>query len=763
MADRQTAIERLCTDLDLAAVRKLLGRMDRDYFDRFDDATIAEHVRRLLALSTDQPASIILRREPDGLIECTVLAFDRPFEFSIITGMLAGNSFNIENSDIFTLERVAQTELRPQHRLRRGGIVQRHPSRGALIIDCFRGRLIGSPDYDRWDAQVQAGLSEAIELLSCGDESSAERAKRLVNERVTQWLIARRSATSGELRPTLAMDIQIEQLPGRARLHLHAQDAPAFLYALSTALSLHSLSIKKMRIRTPGGKAVDEVEFVSTCGQRTLDAGQLEHIKLSVLLTQHFAYFLDSSPDPFTALSRFEKLAEQIIQLPQRGQWFELLANPRAMADLARVLGASDFLWEDFIRVNAEMLLPIFRPHLEDRAICPPSRTIPLRLHEMMRDATTIDEKRVRLNEFKDRELFLIDLDHILSRENPETSFALLSERLVFLAENLVATATRLVYQELVRLYGRPLDERGNDVPHAVFGLGKLGGVALGYASDIELLYLYGAPGKTAGAQHPPIANSQFFIELASQVSQFIRAKREGIFHVDLRLRPFGKAGLLALCTQQFREYYGPGGQAHPFEKLALVRMRWIAGDARLGFEIEKLRDAFLYEGEPLDLDALWDLWAKMHAQHLKTRQLNSKYSPGALADLEGAVQLLQVLHGRAAPQLRTPRLHEAIESLHRAGILPPQQLDTIMAAYQFIRRLINAQRMLRGSAKDLFLPAPGSDELTHLARRMDPTLAAAPDAGQRLLTDFGEHTQSVRRFIQDHFHRPCPGATGSG
>src|SRR5204862_762818 len=131
------------------------------------------------------------------------------------------------------------------------------------------------------------------------------------------------------------------------------------------------------------------------------------------------------------------------------------------------------------------------------------------------------------------------------------------------------------------------------------------------------------------------LANSEFFAQLTRETCDSIHAKHEGIFRVDLRLRPYGKSGPLASSREQFAAYYGPGGKAHPFERLALVRLRWIAGDARLGAAIDHLRDSIIYEsGEKLDLDAIWEISGKMRAQHLQGRKLNSKHIPGALADL---------------------------------------------------------------------------------------------------------------------------------
>jgi glutamate-ammonia-ligase adenylyltransferase len=110
-------------------------------------------------------------------------------------------------------------------------------------------------------------------------------------------------------------------------------------------------------------------------GKKIEDPELLNQLKLSVLLTKQFTYFLGEAPDPFSALSRFEQLAGEILSKPEQGHWLELLANPRALQDLARLLGASDFLWEDFIRLQYETLLPSLKPYLEGRDFSEPSET----------------------------------------------------------------------------------------------------------------------------------------------------------------------------------------------------------------------------------------------------------------------------------------------------------------------------------------------------------------------------------------------------
>jgi [glutamine synthetase] adenylyltransferase / [glutamine synthetase]-adenylyl-L-tyrosine phosphorylase len=732
--------------LDRGDVATFLERVEPEYLGAFEPAAIAGHLQALARLSHEHPVEVLLNHNRDGLVDCVVLAFDHPFEFSTITGIMAANGFDIERSDAFTLRKI-KSAMRPANR-RKPVIHRRDPMKDAVILDYFRGRLIGpAQDFEKWAGKFTNSIEEAIGLLEQSQQESIDRARRLVNERVTQSLARRKSSS----RTMVSLEVQIEQLKQATRLRLRAPDTPAFLYALSTALSLHGLQINKTRARTAEGTAIDEIDVVDQAGAPLTDAQTIQQVQRSVLLTLQFCYFLDRAPDPFTALQRFDDLARQIVRIPQAGQWLELLANPLSMMDLAKLLGASNFIWEDFIRFDVDVLLPVLQRRVRGEEICPPARALPLRLERSLAGAKDFEDERKRLNEFKDRELFLIDLDHILAEENPDEAFRILSERLVFLAENLLAAASRRVYAELVRLYGRPRNEKNDETRFAIFGLGKLGGVALGYASDIELLFLFEDNGSTSGGSRGSLTNGEFFAILTRETTAYIQAKREGIFQVDLRLRPFGNGGPLASSESDFAAYYGPTGKAHAFEKLALVRLRWIAGNSLLGFKIEQLRDQLVYDGAPPDLAAIWEISAKMRQQHAAGGKYHAKHSDGALADLEQTVLLLQVLQAREAPQLRTPRLHEAMDGLRRAGIISAEEFERLLGAYQFLRRLINAQRMLRGSARDLFLPAEDSDELVHLARRMR---YASETPGRSLLRNFKSNIASVQKFMRKKFRQ---------
>ena len=283
----------------------------------------------------------------------------------------------------------------------------------------------------------------------------------------------------------------------------------------------------------------------------------------------------------------------------------------------------------------------------------------------------------------------------------------------------------------------------------AVVGLGKFGGREMGYASDIEIVVVYGFAGRTAKTG---VEAGVFFEEVVREITGFIAARQEGIFHVDLRLRPHGAKGPLATPLAVLRDYYRPAGGAAPFERQALVKLRHVAGDTALGAEIERVRDGFVWSEEP---------WNRDDALHMRERQcrelvapgrFNVKYSPGALVEVEYAAQYLQLEHGRSDPGLRTPSTLEALDRLRDAGWLEGAERDALAAAYVFWRRVADALRMVRGNARDLLLPESGSEEVRFLARRLGyagPDWAAAADA---LLADVARHREAVSRFFKGRF-----------
>ena len=747
-----------CSGMEPALVREHWARLDDSYFDTFGLDEIHAHIERLVRLSRSSPVELLFGVGPDGETECTVLAFDYPAEFSLITGILAALGFNILSGDVFTYARAALPSgggrSRGMSEWRRRRAADQVLLRRKRIIDRFRGHIRGRLDAVSWQSEVGQRLSEIFALLEQGDAESMGHARHRVNEMVA----ARLAEIHADDLPVLyPVDLTVDNQTGPyTTLRVVSQDTPAFLYALSTALSLRGVSIEHVQIRTRGGKIEDEVGVLDQQGNKLLDEKQINQVKLSVLLTKQFTYFLARAPDPYAALCRFEQLVGDVLSRPERGQWVELLSSPQALKDLARLFGASDFIWEDMIRLQYEVLLPMLQSEVSGRRFARPVAVLRAELRSNLEQAADLDAKCRVLNEFKDREIFLIDLDHILNPREPARSLAIPLTRL---AELVVHSAAEIVYADLAARHGVPRTVGGLEARFALFGLGKVGGEALGYASDIELLFVYSDSGTTDGAE--PLSNAEFFDRLVRETARFILAKREGIFHIDLRLRPYGKSGPSACSLESFCRYYGPGGPALSYERLALVRLRAVGGDPALGAQVERLRDEFVYAARSIDIRELRELRAKQLEEKVKGQRYNAKFSPGALVDLEYDVQILQVMHGKDYPRLRTPRIHEALAALFEAGVMAEDESRCLVTAYYFLRGLINGLRMLRGSARDLDLPPLDSDEFAHLARRMGYERGGELEPEVRLHLDFETQTAVVRAFVEKHFGRDqLPGSS---
>jgi glutamate-ammonia-ligase adenylyltransferase len=247
--------------------------------------------------------------------------------------------------------------------------------------------------------------------------------------------------------------------------------------------------------------------------------------------------------------------------------------------------------------------------------------------------------------------------------------------------------------------------------------LGKFGGRELGYGSDIEMVTIYQDEGTTDGAS--PIENSRYFGDFVRGCLGILSTQREGIFEIDLRLRPYGNAGPLASSLDGFRQYYSADGNARQFERLALVKLRPVAGDSVLGQLVRDARDAYAYSGRPLDLDNVRHLRHRQATELVPAGEVSAKHSPGGLVDVEYFVQACQVTAGYSDPSVRLSNTLQAINRLTRGGHLPAKLASDLIETYGFLRRLIDALRVVRGHAKDLTIPDQDSREFAYLARRL--------------------------------------------
>ncbi|MEO1996962.1 MAG: glutamine synthetase adenylyltransferase, partial [Planctomycetaceae bacterium] len=285
------------------------------------------------------------------------------------------------------------------------------------------------------------------------------------------------------------------------------------------------------------------------------------------------------------------------------------------------------------------------------------------------------------------------------------------------LADVIVSGAYRICTERLARKFGTPRIKGGEECPLVICALGKCGGRELGFASDIELIFVFAGSGHTDQARS--IRNEEYFHRLIELFTQTIEARREGIFQIDLRLRPYGQAGPLVVSVDAFEQYFAAGGAAWPYERQALVKLRPVTGNPQLQHRISGLRDRLIYTDTGYDVGAMRGLREKQVRQLVSAGTRNAKLSPGGLVDCEYLIQGLQIRHGHRHPALRSTNTMEAMRSLADMGLLQADAHQKLRTSYILLRRLIDALRMVRGHARDLEIPDAQSEEFEFLAQRL--------------------------------------------
>ncbi|MEK7294376.1 MAG: glutamine synthetase adenylyltransferase, partial [Nitrospirota bacterium] len=536
--------------------------------------------------------------------------------------------------------------------------------------------------------------------------------------------------------------------PTSTAMDIRSTDTPAFLYAFALALSMRGLYIHQARFEHVGDELHDRFFVRGRHGRKIESKAEQQELLVTATLAKQFTQHLIWAPDPTKALESFDQFLDQLFRDASGKKTLAFLSKKSTLPLLARLLGTSEYLWEDFVRRQHANLLPILDAY-RDTPLVRSRRQLTLALRRPLARARTDERRRTLLNQFKDQELFRIDMKHLLDRTTtlPDFSLALTS-----LAEAILDQAVRDCSASLVRAHGTPRLDRRTPCPFAVFAMGKFGGRELGYASDIEVLFVYGGPGRTAGRH--PLDHSEYYERLVHLLLQWIESKQEGIFRLDVRLRPHGGKGVLANTLDEWRRYYSPSGLAAPFERQALVKLRFVCGNRTLGRLVEAHRDAFVYSDRPWDLAAALTLRRQQIKELVEPGRMNVKYSPGGIVDIEYAAQYLQVMHGHALSGLRTPNTLEALAAAERHRLLSAGEARALRDAYLFLRSIIDALRIVRGHAKDLVLPDIGSDEFIFLARRMGYTEDDWRAGARKLADDITRHMEQSRTIYANRFAR---------
>ncbi|MGC9521399.1 MAG: glutamine synthetase adenylyltransferase [Anaerolineae bacterium] len=704
--------------------RAHIARMDASYATVFTATEIERHAQMAARLGHDHLVEVEAVPLAEDRWRVTVVGVDYPGELSLICGLLFFYGCSIEEGHVFTYE--------PGHRR---GSSEALVNERRKIVDAFTVQAVREPaTAETWQAYAE-DLSERLQLMQAGRgrEARGELAKRVAS------IIPSVRTMEATLYP---VDIQIdnESASDYTVLHITAPDTIGFLYELTNALAYSHIYISRVRVESFGDRAHDTL-FVTDANGRKIVSPEKEHeLRAAIVLIKHFTHLLPQTPDPETALLHFREFISHLFRQPDWPDELASLENPEVLNGLAHLLGVSEFLWDDFLRMQHANLFPVVRDvdALETKKTRAQLQAELEKALAVVHDGPQAPAEspswRETINAFKDREMFRIDMRHILGHTEEFWDF---SDELTSLAEVVVNATYHLCHEDLRAQYGTPHLADGGISEMCVCALGKCGGCELGFASDIELMFIYSGNGETSGPDI--ISTAEFYERLVQMFIQVIDAKREGVFEIDVQLRPYGSSGSMAVSLESFRRYFAPAGPAWAYERQALVKLRPIAGNAGLGQEVATLRDRFVYDSAPFDVTAMRAM-RERQIRHLVTGgTFNAKYSPGGLVDVEYLVQALQMTYGDRYPSLRSTNIREAMRALAEEGLLSPGDYTQLRKAHTFLRWLIDGLRMVRGNAKDLTVPDVDSEAFAFLARR----LRYGNDV-QRLREDLTLHTTAV-------------------
>jgi [glutamine synthetase] adenylyltransferase / [glutamine synthetase]-adenylyl-L-tyrosine phosphorylase len=309
------------------------------------------------------------------------------------------------------------------------------------------------------------------------------------------------------------------------------------------------------------------------------------------------------------------------------------------------------------------------------------------------------------------------------------------SDRLTDIAELIIEHALELAWRQMTAQFGVPTCGDGRPVNICALGYGKLGGMELGYSSDLDLVFLHDSHGErqqTSAAS--PVDNQLFFVRLAQRIVHLLTMHSAAgrLYEVDVRLRPSGKGGLLVTNIEAFAEYQRR--DAWTWEHQALLHARSVAGSPQLRAEFERVRLEVLCEHVRRD-----SLRREVRAMRERMRRELSKGSaerfdikqdPGGIADIEFLAQYWALTWSQRYPAVvMFADTIRQLESVASAALVPQTEVDVLTRAYRAYRA--TAHRLALAGEAPLVPQEDFRAMRADVTRIWDTAMGAEPPAGR--------------------------------
>ncbi|HEV7537081.1 MAG TPA: bifunctional [glutamine synthetase] adenylyltransferase/[glutamine synthetase]-adenylyl-L-tyrosine phosphorylase [Acidimicrobiia bacterium] len=449
----------------------------------------------------------------------------------------------------------------------------------------------------------------------------------------------------------------------------------------------------------------------------------------TVLKVPEVAEVIDRAAEPGQARLSLTRLLDAHPELADR------LASDRLFASALVALSDASRSLSEAVIADVGLLAPLDDP--DELALELPLDDYTARAGRAVEDDA--EDPGRGLRRWKRRELLRIAVRDLLGM----AELPAVGRELASLAEGCLQAALRIAEARA----------GGGGLRIAVIGMGKLGGRELNYSSDVDVLFVH------EGSSRPAERVARTLLTTMAQPTPY------GIvFRTDADLRPEGRAGSLSRSLDAYRTYWDKWASTWEFQ--ALIKARPVAGDADLGRAFIEAAAPHVWP-ERLDPDAVREIrMMKARAEEevskrgLTDREI--KRGRGGLRDIEFAVQLLQLVHGRHDPGIRSPNTLEALEELGQAGYVDLTQVRTLDAAYRFLRT-VEHRLQLAEEAQVHSLPSDTAGR-THLARVLGYRDEGSSTAVARFETTHRRHQSQVRSIHEKLFFRPLLEAiAGSG
>lgn len=306
---------------------------------------------------------------------------------------------------------------------------------------------------------------------------------------------------------------------------------------------------------------------------------------------------------------------------------------------------------------------------------------------------------------------------------------------------------------ETALLIAKTQVQDSDKVDFSVIAMGKCGARELNYVSDVDVLFIVAPATTSSGAQTvDEVSAVDIGTKLAQKIMQVCSTQTtQGvIWEVDANLRPEGKSGALVRTLQSYLDYYERWAQSWEYQ--ALLKARPMAGNMKLGEEFIRVTDPLIWQaasrpGFVEDTQAMRERVIEILPAKDEQREL--KLGRGGLRDVEFAVQLLQMVHGRSDELVRNPNTLLALEQLATWGYVAREDAATLSTAYRFLRTLEHRIQLFRLRRTHTMPTDPDAQ------RRIGRSLGFGLDPIDELTKEWKKHAREVRRLHEKLFYRP--------